>query len=166
MSCCCNAVVFITSLQADTLIAPFSESAALMLRELLIRLTMHDNGHETTVSTHIADSSESTSTCNVLQELKFKSELQEQFGLGSRITTSVSSDCLSTSSDLGHSLRKGKVRCKAIKHTWRNNDWKYIFNLYCRPLNNYVLSSINRRYIKWFSWLHLASILTNILFYN
>ena len=117
MTSCCNAVFFVTSLQADTLIAPFSESAALMLRELLIRLTMHDNEHEKTVSTHTADSSESTSTCNGLQELKLESELQEQFGLGSRSTISVSSDSLSTSSDLGHSLRKSKVRCNAIKHT-------------------------------------------------
>jgi mevalonate kinase len=101
---------FIISLQADTLIAPFSESAALMLRELLIRLTMNDNEHEKLVSTHIADLPESTSTCNELQELKLESELQEQFGLGSRSTVSVSSDNLSASSDLDHSLRKGKVR--------------------------------------------------------
>jgi len=107
---------FVTSLQEDTLIAPFSESAALMLRELLIRLTMHDNEHEKAVSTHTADSSESTSTCNELQDLKFESELQEQFRLESRSTISVSSDSLSTSSDLGHSLRKGKVRYNAIKH--------------------------------------------------
>jgi len=116
MSSCCNTVVFITSLQADTLVAPFSESAALMLRELLIRLTMHDNENKKTVSTHIADSSESTGTCNELQELKLESESQEQLGLGSRSNISISLDSLSTSSDLGHSLRKDKVRCNAIKH--------------------------------------------------
>jgi hypothetical protein len=77
---------------------------------------MQDNEHEKTVSTHTADSSESTSTCNGLQELKLESELQEQFGLESRSTISVSSDNLSTSSDLGHSLRNGKVRYNAIKH--------------------------------------------------
>ena len=101
---------FITSLQADKLIPPFSEPAALMLRELLITLTMHVNEQEETVSTPIADSPESTSTCNGLQGLKLDSELQEQFGLGFRSTFSVSSDILSTSSDLDHSLRKGKVR--------------------------------------------------------
>jgi hypothetical protein len=114
MSSFCNAVVFITSLQADTLVAPFSESAALMLRELLIRLTMRDNEHEKTVSTHIADSSENTGACNELQELKLESESQEQLGLGSRSNISVSLDSLSTSSDLGHSLRKDKVRCNAF----------------------------------------------------
>jgi len=108
-------LLFITSLQADALIPPFSESAALMLRELLIRLTALDNEHEKTVPTHIPDSPESTSTCNELQELKLESELQEQFGLGSRSTLSVSSDSLSASSDLGHSLRKGKVRFNVIK---------------------------------------------------
>ena len=121
MSSYCNAVFFITPSLADKLIAPFNESAALMLRELLIRLTIHNNEHEKRVSTHFADSSESRSTCNELQELKLESELQEQFGLGSRITISVSSDSLSpflrTSCDLGHSLRKSKVRCNAIKHT-------------------------------------------------
>jgi hypothetical protein len=109
-------LLFIPLLQADTLVAPFSESAAMMVREMLIRLTMNDNEHEKTVSTHIADSSESTSTCNELQEPKLESELQEQFGLGSRSTISVSSDRLSASSDLGNSLRKGKVRYNAIKH--------------------------------------------------
>ena len=107
-------LLFNTSLQADTLIAPFSESAALMLRELLIRLTVNDNEHEKTLSTHIDDSSESKSTCSELQELKLESEFQEQFGLG---CISISSDNLSTFSDLGHSLRKGKVRYNAIKHT-------------------------------------------------
>jgi hypothetical protein len=77
---------------------------------------MHDNEHGKTVSTHITDSSESTSTCNELQEQKLQSELQEQFGLRSRSNISVSSDSLSSySSDLGHSLRKGKVRYNAIK---------------------------------------------------
>ena len=103
-------LLLIIPLQADAIIAPFSESAALLLRELLIRLTMHDNVHEKTVSTHIPDSPETTSTCNKLPELKLESELQEQFGLGSRSNFSVSSDSLSTSSDLGHSLRNGKVR--------------------------------------------------------
>jgi hypothetical protein len=102
-------------LQADTLIAPFSESAALMLRELLIRLTKCDNEYEKTDTTQIADSSESTSTCNGLQEQKPESELQQKFGLRSSSTASVSSDNLSTSSDLGHSLQNGKVRCNAIK---------------------------------------------------
>jgi hypothetical protein len=67
---------------------------------------MYDNEHEKTVSTHFADSSENTSTCKELQELKLESELQEQFGLGSRSTISVSSDNISTSVDLGHSLPK------------------------------------------------------------
>jgi hypothetical protein len=86
-----------------------------MLRELLIRLTKHDNEHEKTDTTQIADSSESTSTCNGLQGQKLELELR-QFGVCCSNTASVSSDNLSTSSDLGHSLRNGKVRCNAIKH--------------------------------------------------
>jgi hypothetical protein len=77
---------------------------------------MRDNESDKRVSTNIADSSESTNTCNGLQQLLLESELQEQFGLGSRCTVSLSSDNLSTSSDLGHFLQKDKVRRNAIKH--------------------------------------------------
>jgi hypothetical protein len=105
---------FITSLQADTVIAPFSDSAAMMLRELLIKLTKHANEHDKTASTRNADLPQSTSRCNELQELTHESHLQVQVGLGSRSTVSVSLDNLSTPSDLGHSLQKDKVRCKII----------------------------------------------------
>jgi hypothetical protein len=83
---------------------------------MLTRLTKRDNEHEETDTTQIADSSGRTITCNGLQGQKLESELQQKFGLGCNSTASVSSDNLSTSSDLGHSLRNGKVRCDAIKH--------------------------------------------------
>jgi hypothetical protein len=114
-SSCLLQLCFITSLQAEKLIAPFSDSAALSLRELLSKLKNHDNEHEQTASVRTCDVSESSSSYDELQEQRHKSEFPEYVGLGSRNAASVSWDNLSASSDLGHSLRKDKVRCNIIK---------------------------------------------------